>query len=545
MAKSEQKTETDVRPPSAGRSEPTASQRPPVVAILGHIDHGKSTLIDHIRKTNTTGTEAGGITQHISAYEIVHTARDPRQGGASGRAKHITFLDTPGHEAFSSIRSRCANVADMAALVVSAEDGVKPQTLEVFKQIKECFLPYLVVITKIDKPTADILRTKQNLAENGIYVEGYGGNTPVIALSAKTGEGVDEFLEMIGLISELEGKTANQDALGSGIIIESRRDAKRGIIAVGIIKDGTLRPGLFAAAKAGQAVTRAGQAAARAGQAATVGTIAPIRFLLDAEGKMVDELSFSSPVQIVGWDKMPTIGEEFKTFLKKEEALDFVSQTTGKSDTSAQTQPDGEKDMFFLPLIIKTDTAGSLEAVTGELKKLSRERIVPQIILSGVGSINENDVKSAVAANNALIIGFHTKAEQRVVLLAERSGVTILIFNIIYELTDKIKELLFLREPKVEMETIIGTSKVLKLFSSTKNKQVIGGRVLSGQIKHGAVVKIIRREAELGTGKIKELQQSKIAADVVNEGTEFGAMIESKIEVAAGDTLKAVIIVTK
>ena len=201
--------------------------------------------------------------------------------------------------------------------------------------------------------------------------------------------------------------------------------------------------------------------------------------------------------------------------------------------------------MATLPLIIKADTTGSLESVKSELTKLARERIVPKIISSGVGSINENDVKSAVAANNALIIGFHTKAEQRVVLLAERSGVTILIFNIIYELTDKIKELLSLREPKVETETIIGASKVLKLFSSTKNKQVIGGRVLSGQIKRGAVVKIIRREAELGTGKIKELQQSKIAADVVNEGTEFGAMIESKIEVAAGDTLKAVIIVTK
>src|SRR3990167_8597096 len=222
--------------------------RPPVVAILGHIDHGKSTLLDYIRKTNTTSTEVGGITQHASAYEITHTTKD-------GRSGQITFLDTPGHEAFSSIRTRCANVADIAALVVSAEDGVKPQTLEVLKQIKECSLPYLVVITKIDKPSADILRTKQNLAENEIYVEGYGGNTPVVELSSKTGEGVDEFLEMIGLISELEEKMADRDALGSGVIIESRRDAKRGTVAVGIIKNGTLRPGLFAAAKAGQAAS--------------------------------------------------------------------------------------------------------------------------------------------------------------------------------------------------------------------------------------------------------------------------------------------------
>ena len=510
MAKSEQKAEKDIRPP--------------VVAILGHIDHGKSTLIDYIRKTNVTGTEAGGITQHINTYEIVHTSKD-------GREKHITFLDTPGHEAFSNIRIHCANVADIAALIVSAEDGVKPQTLEVLKQIKECHLPYLVVITKIDKPSADILRTKQNLAENEIYVEGYGGSTPVVALSAKTGEGVDEFLEMIGLISELEEKMADRDALGSGVIIESRRDAKRGIVAVGIIKDGTLRPGLFAAAKAGQAATH--------------GTIAPIRFLLDAEGKLVDELSFSSPVQIVGWDKMPTIGEEFKTFLKKDEALAFAAPTSGKADIPIQIQSDIKKNFSFLPMVLKADTAGSLDAVTGELKKLSRERIAPQVILSGIGGINENDVKSAIAATGAIIIGFNTKVEPRVILLAERSGITILVFNVIYELTDKIKELLSEREPRMEIETIIGISKVLKLFGITKGRQIIGGRVLSGQIKRGSIVKIIRRETELGVGKVKELQQSKIATDSVNEGVEFGAMIESKIEVAPGDILNAVILVTK
>jgi len=510
MAKSEQKAEKDIRPP--------------VVAILGHIDHGKSTLIDYIRKTNVTGAEAGGITQHINTYEIVHTSQD-------GREKHITFLDTPGHEAFSNIRIHCANVADIAALIVSAEDGVKPQTLEVLKQIKECHLPYLVVITKIDKPSADILRTKQNLAENEIYVEGYGGSTPVVALSAKTGEGVDEFLEMIGLISELEEKMADRDALGSGVIIESRRDAKRGIVAVGIIKDGTLRPGLFAAAKAGQAATH--------------GTIAPIRFLLDAEGKLVDELSFSSPVQIVGWDKMPTIGEEFKTFLKKDEALAFAAPTSGKADIPIQIQSDIKKNFSFLPMVLKADTAGSLDAVTGELKKLSRERIAPQVILSGIGGINENDVKSAIAATGAIIIGFNTKVEPRVILLAERSGITILVFNVIYELTDKIKELLSEREPRMEIETIIGISKVLKLFGITKGRQIIGGRVLSGQIKRGSIVKIIRRETELGVGKVKELQQSKIATDSVNEGVEFGAMIESKIEVAPGDILDAVILVTK
>ena len=494
--------------------------RPPVVAILGHIDHGKSTLIDYIRKTNVTGTEAGGITQHISAYEITHTSKD-------GRERHITFLDTPGHEAFSSLRTRSANVADIAALIVSAEDGVKPQTLEVFKHIKECLLPYLVVITKIDKPSANVLRTKQNLAENEIYVEGYGGNTPAIELSATTGKGVDEFLEMIGLMAELEDKTADKEVLGSGVIIESRRDAKRGINAVGIIKNGTVRRGLFAA---------------------SFGTIAPIRFLLDAEGKMVDELSFSSPVQIVGWDKMPAIGSEFKTFLKKEEALSFATVQIPEGvvvPTPDDLSQDIRKGVSILPLVIKADTTGSLEVITSELTKFSRERITPKIILSSVGNINENDVKSALVTIGTIIIGFNTKVDREAAHLAERSDITILSFNIIYELTDKVKELLSEREPRIEVEEIVGTSKVLKLFGITKGKQVVGGRVLSGQFKRGAVIKIIRREIEIGKGKVRELQQSKIATDTASEGTEFGAMIESKMEIAPGDILNTIVIATK
>ena len=330
---------------------------------------------------------------------------------------------------------------------------------------------------------------------------------------------------MIGLISELEAKTADRDALGSGVIIESQRDAKRGITAVGIIKDGTVRPGLFAA---------------------TLGTIAPIRFLLDAEGKMVDELSFSSPVQIVGWDKMPAIGDEFKTFLKKEEALEFAAvPTLGGVGVPTRPQNGVGKDVSILPLVIKADTAGSLEAIMGELGKLSRERILPRIILSSVGSINENDVKSALSATGAVIFGFNTKVDREAASLAERSGITIMTFSIIYELTDKVKELLSLREPRIEVEEIIGTSKVLKLFGITKGKQVIGGRVLSGLIKRGAVVKIVRRETEIGKGIVKELQQSKVATDSASEGTEFGAMIESKIEVAPGDVLNATVFVTK
>jgi len=490
--------------------------RPPVVAILGHIDHGKSSLIDYIRKTNIVEKEVGSITQHPSAYEIT------RSNGS-----RITFIDTPGHEAFTSIRTRCASVADTAVLIVSAEDGVKPQTIEVIKYIKECGLPYLVAITKVDKPTADINRAKQSLAENEVYVEGYGGNISVVEVSSVTGQGVDDLLDMVSLMAEMEAKTADPEALGSGVIIESRMDPKRGISAVGIIHDGTVRRSLFAA---------------------TAGAIAPIRFLLDAEGNTVEELTFSSPVQIVGWDKMPVVGAEFRTFLKKEDALAYAESFAEKGRTlsiNSQGSTLGSEGVVALPIVLKTDTAGSLEVVLNELGKVSRERIAPKIVLSSVGSINENDVKAALTTLGTIIVGFNAKVDSQAALLAERSGITILAFNIIYELTDKVKELLAEREPRVQVEEIEGSAKVLKIFSTTKGKQVLGGRVLSGTLKRNAEVKIKRRDSEIGHGRIKELQQGKVAADSINESTEFGALVESKIEIAPGDVLEAVTRVTK
>ncbi|MBI2086697.1 MAG: translation initiation factor IF-2 [Candidatus Zambryskibacteria bacterium] len=491
--------------------------RPPVVGIFGHIDHGKSTLLDYIRKTNVTEKEIGGITQHISAYEVMHKLKD-------GLESRITFLDTPGHEAFSSVRTRGANVADIAILVVSAEDGVKPQTLEVYKYIKESSLPYIVAITKIDKPSADIERAKQNLAENGIFVEGYGGDISVVPLSAKTGQGVDELLEMLTLTAGLLELKADPEELGSGIIIESRLDPKRGITAVGIIKNGTVRKGCFAASSE---------------------AIAPLRYLLDAGGNTVEELSFSSPVQIVGWDKLPRIGSEFKTFLKKEGAFAYAkTHDLGFKIKDSEIREIAE-GAAILPIILKADTAGSLEAIENEIRKVSRERIVPKIVLSNVGAINENDVKSALSSTNAIILGFNTKVDNQAKALAERSSVPIELFDIIYELTDRVAVLLAEREPKIEVEEVTGSARVLKLFSSAKGKQVIGARVLSGTLSRGANLKIVRRETEIASGKIKELQQAKVATDSVGEWSEFGAMVESKIEIVPGDILEAFTLVTK
>lgn len=497
--------------------EQNTEVRPPVVGIFGHIDHGKSSLLDYIRKSNVVATEAGGITQHISAYEITHTMKD-------GRPTKITFLDTPGHEAFSGVRTRGANVADIAVLVVSGEDGVKPQTLEVYKYIKESSLPFIVAITKMDKPTADVERTKQNLAENDIYVEGYGGSVSFVPISAKTGAGIDDLLEMIGLQAELLELKGEPEAMGSGVVIESKLDPKRGVTAVAIIKDGTVSKGTFAAS--GSSIT-------------------PLRFLIDSEGNQVEELSFSSPVQIVGWDKMPQIGSEFKTFLKKDEALEYVSeQKSAEGKLVVETQNIAE-GVYTLPLILKADTAGSLEAIENEIKKLSRERIIPKITLSSVGSVSESDIKAAVATPGTIVLGFHTKTESSAAALAERSGVVINLFNVIYELTDKVSALLTEREPRIEVEEISGTAKVLKLFSTTKGKQVLGARVLTGRIALGNQLKIMRRDSDVGRAKVKELQQAKIAANEVLEGAEFGALIESKLEIAPGDILEAVTLVTK
>lgn len=489
--------------------------RAPVVAVMGHIDHGKSSLLDYIRKSNVVGGEAGGITQHVSAYEVEHTKED-------GSKAKITFLDTPGHESFRGIRSRGASVADIAVLVVSAEDAVKPQTIEAYQKIKEAGLPYIVAITKIDKPSANVEGAKQSLAENDIYVEGYGGDIPVVLTSAKTGTGIKELLDMILLVADIENFVGHLDRWGSGVIIENRLDPKKGITAVGILKDGTAKVGMTVA---------------------SVGAVAPLRYILDAEGKERDELSFSSPIQIIGWDSMPPVGAHFETFENKK-AAEFYSESEAGKVMHTHIENKIDEGMTILPIIIKTDVAGSLEAIVYEIRKLSRERIVPQIVLEAVGTVGENDVRSAMTTPGTIIFAFHTKIDSQAGALAERSGINIESYDIIYKLTERITELLGEREPKIEVEEINGSAKVLKIFSATKNKQVLGARALSGTVEVDGQVRIMRREEEIGKGHIKELQQNKVDIKKISEG-EFGAMVESKIEIAPGDVLESIIHVTK
>lgn len=490
-------------------------ERSPVVVIMGHIDHGKSTLLDYIRKTNVVDKEVGGITQSISAYEVIHK-------GEKGQNKKITFLDTPGHEAFSAMRERGASVADIAILIVSAEDGVKPQTIEAWKTIVSNNIPAIVAINKIDKPGANIEKTKTELAENEIYLENYGGNIPFAEISAKSGQGVSNLLSLISIMAEMENFTGDKNKEASGLVIEANLDPKRGIQASLIIKDGTLKKGMTVAV----------------GDA-----ICSTRIIENYKGEQISEASFSSPVRLVGFDKMPKIGTEFKSFYKKDEALKYIQNIKENKNTSTIKQEISTKKI--IPIVLKADVSGSIEAIEKEIKKITNENAEFKIISKGEGPIGENDIKAISVGENALVIGFNVKADNNALDLAQRNGITISYFNIIYKMTEWLEEEMEKRRPRVESIETTGRAKIIKAFSRTKEKQIIGGKVMEGSIHIQGIVKIMRREFEIGRGKIVNLEKGKIKVSEVEEGAEFGMMIESKIEVVGGDVIESFAIVQK
>ncbi len=479
--------------------------RSPVVVIMGHIDHGKSTLLDYIRNTHVVDEEAGGITQHVAAYEAKYTFE--------GKERGITFLDTPGHAAFTSVRKNGSEAADIAVLVVSAEDGVKPQTLEALQTIQSKNVPFIVAITKIDKSGASIDKTKQSLAENELFVEGWGGTIPCVPISAKTGEGVNDLLDMILLQADLLELTGDKDALASGIVIESNMDAKRGISATLIIKDGSINKGMFVA---------------------TIGAYAPVRLIENFQSEQIEKASFSSPIRIVGWSDMPRVGSEFITFESKKEAEEFANKKVAESQNTVAFDSETE-----FPVIVKADTQGSLDAVLGELAKLSNPKIGVKIVGKGIGLVSESDIKNALVSK-ALTVAFNVDSDKNAKALALREKAEVKVFNIIYELIDFVAERLTLATPKERVEVVTGKTKILKAFSSNKDKQVLGGRVEEGEMRQGDNVKIIRRESEIGEGKIKEIQSQKQKVGRVEQGQEFGVTIESKIEIVPGDYIHAI-----
>lgn len=494
-------------------SQTKTVERPPIVTIMGHIDHGKSTLLDYIRKTNVVAGEAGGITQHLSAYEAVHAA-------GNGAIKSITFLDTPGHAAFSAMRSRGAHVADIAVLVVSTEDGVKPQTLEALEAIKSASIPFIVAITKIDKPNANIERTKQDLAEHGIYIEGYGGDIPTASLSAKTGEGVSELLDLLLLVAEMAELSGDPETQAEGVVIESHMDRKRGIGATLIVRNGTLKRGGYVVAE---------------------DAFAPLRIMENAQGKTVSTVGLSSPVRVTGWQKMPRVGSRFAAVEHKKDA-DAAARASGETPLASperkQSSAEGsDRQNAILPLIIKTDTVGTLEAVENELSRISIPGVELKFVHRGVGTVSENDCKLLAGTRGAVIAGFRVDIDGNVLAIAERSGIDIKVFDVIYKISEWLMQEMEKRVPRTEVEEVTGEAQILRVFSTRGNKQVTGGRVVRGVITIAANVRITRRSHEIGRGKILELQRQKLPAEEVAEGTEFGALIEAKIEVAPGDTI--------
>ncbi len=501
-------------------SPPHNSERPPIVVVMGHVDHGKSTLLDFIRKSNVVAGEAGGITQHVAAYEVIHAQKDPSNPSTSlGVNKRITFIDTPGHAAFQAIRSRGANVADIAILVVAADDGVKAQTLEALASIRESKIPFVVAINKIDKPNADITRTQASLLEQHVYLEKFGGDVPWAAISAKIGTGVPELLNLVLLVAEMQELGGDTSELASGYVIEAHRDPKRGIAATLIITNGTLRSGM----------------AVQAGRA-----IAPVRILENHAGISLKEASFSTPVRLVGFDTLPDVGIPFSTFKNKREAEAARDKEISEASPRESAVASEADERFHLPIIVRADASGSLEAIAHEVARIEDEHARVRIVLSGIGTISENDVKSAIASAEtpAVVIGFNVGADSSAREHARQHGIDIELFDIIYKLTERLQELLKIKTPKRTVEEVLGKAKVLKQFGSRKETHVVGGSVSEGRIEKKASVRVLRRKVEVGVGKITNLQSHKQNVERIETGGEFGAEITAPFEIAQGDTLE-------
>ncbi len=497
----------------------TAVPRPPVVAIMGHIDHGKSTLLDFIRKTHITDKEAGSITQHLGAYETTFE-------GDTGAKRRITFLDTPGHAAFGGIRERSAKAADIAILVVSGEEGVKPQTIEAYKRIIESNLTFIVAVTKSDSPKFNLERTRQSLAEHEIFTEGYGGDVSTIAVSGKTGDGIKELLDLIALTADMAEITYDPHLPAHGVIVEAHRDEKRGNAATIVIKNGTLTKGSWLSSG---------------------NTTTPVRYIENDLGQTVDTATASTPVGVIGWNALPPIGEDVfmhpdrksaEAALVKKPSVD----TTKKTDVPLLDTNDTNSTpikVHTLNVIVKADTASSAEAVVGELKKLSVPEVTVHIIESGVGDITESDLKLATARTDCVLVAFNAAISKKLTEYALRENIPVLAFDIIYTLVETIQTMVKERTPKVILEEMTARVKIIRVFSVDKDKQIVGGRVEEGTLTSGSSVKLFRRDAPIGVGKIRNIEHNKQKVTEVKKGSEFGMMIESKIIIAPGDSLQS------
>jgi translation initiation factor IF-2 len=474
-------------------------QKQPVVVILGHIDAGKTSLLNAIRELEFKEEKPGGeITQHLGAFEV------EKEG------KKITFLDTPGHEAFSQMRSRGAKVADIAVLVVDSVEGVKEQTKEAIKCVNEAKIPLIVALHKIDKPEANPERVKRELAKEGVLVESFGGKIPEVKTSAKTKEGIKDLLDLILLISEMEGLKANVSKPAKGVIVESFLDSKRGPTATVILEEGILKSGDFIATKS---------------------TFGRVRILESASKKKVEKIFPGQPGIVVGFEDVPIVGEEFLVFESLEKAKDYVKPVEKKVE--AIEAKEGQK---ILSLILKSDVLGTKEAVEEVLKGLKSEKVALKVVKSEVGQISEEDVKLAKTAG-ATILGFRVKTEKAATELAMRQKVKILTFQLIYDLVEGVRRLMAeMIEPEV-IRVDIGKIKVLVEFWKKGERQIIGGRVIEGEVQNNLFLEVVREGEVIGEGRILNLQKEKRDIQFAKRGEEIGILYEGNTRIKEGDVL--------
>lgn len=491
--------------PAAEAKESAHATRPPIVVVMGHIDHGKTTLLDYIRKTSVAEKEAGGITQAIGAY----------QAESGGRT--ITFIDTPGHEAFAGMRRRGTHVADVAVLVVAADEGVKPQTEEAIRIIHGAELPFVVAVNKIDRPNADPARVKNELAERAVLVEGFGGTVPAVELSAKTGQGVDALLETILLLADLEELAGDAKKPGEGVVVESHLDPKRGATATLLVEDGTVERGAFVAVG---------------------GQTAPVRIFENFRGEAIERAGPSEPIRIVGFGRPPALGDRFVTFPDRKAAESHAALGSPVLPAeSGSALPAGEGKRHTIAIVLKADVLGSLEAVGEALAKIESAELANRVIKAEVGDITESDVKLAAATTNSFIVGFNVRVSPTVKDLAERNRVTTVSGQVIYELIEAVRATMLALAPAEVRRQDLGRAKVLQLFREEKERQIVGGRVLNGSIRPGVRFDTARNGVGIGGGRILELQSGRRPAEEVSEGNEFGALAEADPAIAAGDEL--------
>ena len=496
-------------------AEEKKSPRAPVVTVMGHVDHGKSSLLEAIHDVDITSKEFGGITQHIGAYKVRHGERE------------YVFLDTPGHEAFTLMRARGAQVTDIVILVVAADDGVMPQTIEAINHCKAAKVPMVVAINKMDKPGADIDRVKRNLSEQGILTEDWGGEVVSVPVSAKTRKGVEELLEMVALVADMLNLKANPEALASGTVLESRMDRARGPVATVLMQDGHLKVGdLFLCGT----------------------TYGHVRNLFDDKGVRIESAGPSTPVEVLGFPEVPGVGALFQgmddeakarqvaSFRKEQEKAKALRTVKVRLDNVFGAIQQGE--MQELPIILKADVHGSLEAIAQKLQELATDEIKIRVVHQGVGAVSEGDILLA-SASNAVVIGFNVRPERKAQDLAKAEGVDISLFTVIYDLIDRMKQALTGMLKPIEEEVVLGHAEVRQIFKVSKVGTVAGSIVTDGKIVKAAKVRVLRDNVVVHSGKMAALKRFKDDASEVKDGTECGISIENFNDVKPGDVLES------